>query len=652
MVHGGYTGKILVVDLSQNRIEIERLNEGFIHSYIGMRGFTSRFLWDNVRDVDGTDPANFLIFATGPFTGISLTGGRVLAAAKSPLTGLLGYSNFGGHWGPALKYAGYDLIVVKGKAPKPVFLWIDDDSIEVLDAEHLWGMDTRETINTIKAGFRDPRIEVLSIGQAGENLVKFANFMTYDGHAGGRTGMGCVMGSKNLKAVAVRGTGRLEVSNLSEFKTLFKELTSHILTDEVSGKVAPKLGTTVLLNIVNETGALGTRNFQSGSFEDAYEISGEVMREKYTPQGRGRACYMCPIACDRYAVVKEGEFAGTWCSGGPEYATLTNMGARLGNKNLPSIIKANELCNRYGIDTYSAGGVLGFAYELYQRGVIKKKDTDGLELNWGDYHVQLELLKRIAYREGFGNLLAEGVRKMSEEIGEESDKYAIHIKGMEYPSKDARGDKMYGLCCATSARGADHLYSLSEFPASVELDTIKQMFGTEKAVDPHVPDGKGKVVAFFEEACTFTDLLGICKLVYVTYVASMKELMYRINIIPKLYSAVTGYQLDFNGLVERTHRVTTLEKAYNIREGRTGRKDDIPPYRFTSEPMPDGPAKGNVFETDIMLDEYYDTIGFDRQTGWPYVETLKDLDLNDVLAELNDRGFAIPKKTESDAAHY
>lgn len=651
MDHGGYTGKLLIVDLSRNKIEKENLSEGLIDNYIGMRGFTSKILWDNVKGVGGTDPENLLLIGTGPLTGVSLTGGRALAAAKSPLTGLLGYANFGGHWGPALKYAGYDLVVVKGKARKPAFIWIDDDKVQILNADHLWGMDTRETIKEIKAGFGDPRVQVLSIGPAGENLVKYASIMTYDGHAAGRTGMGCVMGSKNLKAVAVRGTGSINVFHQGEFKTLLKELMDHILRDEVSGKVAPKLGTTVLLNIVNETGALGTRNFQTGFFEDAYEISGEVMREKYTPQGRGRGCFMCPIACDRYTVVKEGEFAGTWCAGGPEYATLTNQGARVGNKNLPAIIKANELCNRYGIDTYSIGGVLGFAYELFQRGAMTKKDTDGFELAWGDYHVQLGLIKKIAYREGFGDLLAEGVKKMSEQIGQDSSKYAMHIKGLEYPSKDARGDKMYGLCCTTSARGADHLYSLSEFPASVELDIIEQMFGTKKAVDPHLPDGKGKVVAFFEEGCTFTDLLGICKLVYVTYVASMKELMYRIKILPKLYSAVTGISLNDDRLLECAHRVTTLEKAFNIREGKTGRKDDIPPYRFTSEPMPDGPSKGQVFEADIMLDEYYETIGFDKETGWPYQETLEDLGLEDALIELTERGFEIPQKQKAKSNH-
>lgn len=644
MEYGGYAGKILIVDLSRNKIEKENLSEELINKYIGMRGFTSKLLWDNVRDVEGTDPENLLMFSTGPLTGIALTGGRALAAGKSPQTGILGYTNFGGHWGPTLKFAGYDLLVVKGRANKPVFLWIDDDKVEILDGAHLWGKDTREAIRAIKSKFGDPRIEILAIGPGGENLVKFANVMTYDGHSGGRTGMGCIMGSKNLKAVAVRGTKKLNISNQEEFKSLLKEMKTHFLEDEVSGNVAPKLGTTVLLNIVNQIGALGTRNFQTGYFEDAYDISGETMREKFTPQRRGRGCFMCPIACDRYTVVKDGEFAGTWCAGGPEYATLTNQGARLGNKNLAAVIKANELCNRYGIDTYSTGGVLSFAYELFQRGLITKKDTDGFELTWGDYHTQLELIRKIAYREGFGNFLAEGVRKMSEEIGQDSWKFAIHMKGLEYPSKDARGSKMYGLCCSTSARGADHLYSLSEFPASVELDAIEKMFGTKKAVVSRLPDGKGKVVAFFEEGCTFTDLLGICKLVVVTYVASMKELMYRRKILPTLYSTVTGRPMDYDHLMECTHRVTTLEKAYNIREGRIGRKDDYAHYRFTSEPMPEGPSKGSVFEADMMLDEYYDAIGFDKDTGWPYQETLRDLGLQYVLTELKERNFKIPAK--------
>jgi aldehyde:ferredoxin oxidoreductase len=644
MNYNGYAGKILHVDLSARKVWRQKLDEALIQQFIGMRGITSKLLWDNTPGIDGTDPENLLIFGTGPLTGVALTGGRALIAAKSPQTGLLGYTNFGGHWGPVLKYAGYDFLVIQGSASTPVFLWIDDDEVEILDAGHLWGMDTRETIQAIKNSIGDPRVQVLSIGPGAEHLVKFANIMTYDGHAGGRSGMGCVMGSKQLKAVAVRGTGKLNVANQEDFFRMLKELEQHLADDEVSGDVAPKLGTTVLLNIVNETGALGTRNFQTGFFEDAYEISGEVMRQKYTPQARGRGCFMCPIACDRYTAVKEGEFAGTRCAGGPEYATLTNMGARLGNKNLPAIIKANELCNRYGIDTYSTGGVLGFAYELFQRGIITTKDTDGLELNWGDYHVQLELIRKIAYREGFGDFLADGVKKMSDTIGDDSYKYAVHIKGLEYPSKDARGDKMYGLCCAISARGADHLYALSEFPATVEMDKIEDMFGTTKAVDPHLPDGKGKVVAFFEEGCTMTDLLGICKLVYVTYVASMKELMYRRKILPKLYSVVTGRSMDYDSLLTATRRVTTLEKCFNIREGKAGRKDDIPAYRFTHEPMPSGPAEGNVFEADIMLDEYYDAIDFDRETGWPYQETLRDLGLGEEDSQLTAKGFKIPKR--------
>lgn len=353
---------------------------------------------------------------------------------------------------------------------------------------------------------------------------------------------------------------------------------------------------------------------------------------------------MCPIGCDRYTYIKDGEFAGTWSAGGPEYATLTNQGARLGNSNLPSIIKANELCNRLGLDTYSTGGVLGFVFELYQRGIITDKDTDGFELRWGDYKTQLELIRKIAYREGFCDLLAEGVRRIAKRIGEGAERYAIEVKGMEYPSKDARGDKMYGLCCATSGRGADHLYSLSEFPATVELDKIKEMFGTEKAVDPHLPDGKGKVVSFFEEGCTFTDLLGICKLVYVTYVASMGELIFRREILPVLYEAVTGIPLSYKDLIEAAHRVTALEKAFNIREGGIGRKDDYLPYRFLDEPMPDGPAKGRVFEADQMLDEYYETKGFEKESGWPFVETMEALGLKKVSDELRKEGFRLPKR--------
>ena len=643
-IHGGYAGSILWVNLTTEKVKKERLDDDMVHSFIGMRGFTSKLLWNRVKGVDAFDQKNLLMFAVGPLAGMTPTGGRALVAGKSPLTGLLGYANFGGHWGPALKFAGYDLVIVEGKAESPVYLWIEDDRVEIRDASHLWGKDTREAVLAIRKELGQFELEVLTIGPAGENLVRYACVMTYDGHSAGRTGMGAVMGSKNLKAVAVRGTKKLDVANEIEYKKILQELLQHLKRDEVSGVIAPSLGTTVLLNIVNETGALGTRNFQTGYFDKAYEICGETMKERFTPPGRGRACFMCPIGCDRYTSIKEGEFAGTWCAGGPEYATLTNQGARVGNSNLSAIIKANELCNRLGLDTYSTGGVLGFVFELYQRGFLNKKETDGLELNWGDYKVQLELIKRIAYREGFGDLLAEGVKRITERLGEGTEKYAIQVKGMEYPSKDARGDKMYGLCCATAGRGADHLYSLSEFPVGVEMDKIREMFGTEKAADPHLPDGKGKVVAFFEEGCTFTDLLGICKLVYVTYVASMGELMFRREILPRLYEAVTGLPLSYEGLLEVAHRVTALEKVFNIREGGTGRKDDYLPERFLHEPMPDGPAKGRVFEADEMLDEYYEAIGFEKKSGWPYVETMKKLGLKGEAEELKKKGFQLPRK--------
>ena len=641
---GGYTGTLLFVNLSRKKVRKEKLDMDTIRSFVGMRGFTSKLLWDRVKGVDPLGPENILAFATGPLTGIALTGGHALVAAKSPLTGILGYAHFGGHWGPALKYAGYDLLVVEGKAKEPVYLMIDNDKVEIRDAGSMRGKDTRETIQMIRDETGDPDLQVLAIGPAGENMVRFACVISYDGHCGGRTGMGAVMGSKNLKAVAVRGTKKLKVADEAGYRRLFQEIMMHLKQDVVSGEVAPQLGTTVLLNIVNETGALGTRNFQSGYFEKAYEISGETMKEKYTPPDRGRACYLCPIACDRYTYVKDGEFAGTWCAGGPEYATLTNQGARLGNSNLAAIIKANELCNRLGLDTYSTGGVLGFAFELYQRGLIGDDETRGMKLEWGDYHTQLELIRKIAYREDFGDMLAEGVKRMADTVGKDAYQYAVQVKGMEYPSKDARGDKMYGLCCATSGRGADHLYSLSEFPATVEMDKIKEMFGTEKAVDPHLPDGKGKVVAFFEEGCTFTDLLGICKLVYVTYVASMQELLYRREVLPKLYEAITGVSMTFQDLLDASHRITALEKAYNIREGGIRRQDDYVPHRFLKEPMPDGPAKGRVFEADEMLDEYYEEKGYDKQTSWPYVETMQELGLIGITKELQRLGIKLPKR--------
>ena len=632
----GYAGQVLRVDLSTGAVECQPLDDALVEEFIGGRGFSSSVLWREAGPrLDPLSPDNPLVFATGPLTGIAMASGRLLVAAKSPLTGLIGFSNAGGHWSPELKRAGYDYIVIAGAAEKPVYLFIDDDIVEIRDARALWGRDSRETDQAIKDEIGDQDVQVASIGQAGENQVKIAGVLIGVDHVAARTGMGCVMGAKMLKAVAVRGTKDLRAADMDGLLEAEEDLWQHFRADKTSRELAPKLGTTMLCRPTNERGGLGTRNFQTGYFETGDNISGETIRA--TRLVKGRSCNLCPLSCDRFCVVKEGEFAGTWVYG-PEYATQQNQGSRLGNDNLDALLKANELCNRYGLDTYSTGGVMGFAFELYELGILTQEDTDGLELTWGNYHAQLELIRKIAFREGFGNVLADGVVSAARRIGKGSEYYAMHIKGLDYPSKDPRAYKDYGLCVAISMRGADHLYALSNV-RNIQPEEAKRLFGTEKASDPRLPDGKGRVVKWYEEGMTLADMVGGCKLAIHTYASDATEIAYRRSVaIPKLYRAVTGRKVSYEELVRCTERLCTLEKAYNMREKWIGRADDRVPQRFVVEPMPSGPCQGGLYEQDDLLDQYYEAKGWDKATGQPSRAALESLGLSAVADELSQYG--------------
>lgn len=618
---GGYAGKMIEADLTKGAVTVSPLREDLALKYIGGRGFTSRLQWELVGPaVDPLGPDNVSIVATGPLTGTqAAASGRFTVGGRSPLTGILGDANSGGMWAAELKLAGYDLIILKGAAREPVYLVIDDERVELRDARHLWGRDTWETgdviVNDLGEGFR-----VACIGPAGENLVRVAGIVVDADHLAARTGVGAVWGSKKLKAIAVRGTRDITIARPREFVRLADELWNLILCDKMSGTQLPKYGTTSLLNLHNDLGGLVTRNAQGGYFERADRIDCHALHSSYFVLAT--ACYNCPCRCDRYSVVKEGEFAGTRV-GGPEYFTIASFGSRCDNDNLASIIKANELCNRWGLDTASTGALIGFAMECYERGLLSRQRL-GYELNWGNYRAILSLVGDIAFRRGFGNVLADGVRAAVAALGPASARYAIHVKGMEPAPLDPRALKVYNFRYAVASRGADHLrisahgaYELDRYPAEEAARRLK----------------------FWQDVVCVPDLMGICKFPY-TFYSETPEVTFRkaLELVPSLYEAATGVPLDRERLLQVSDRVAQTERAFNVRLG-VGPKDDCLPARFLEEPLPAGPKKGEVYDRfDEVKRGFYLASGWDEETGAPRRERLEELGLQDVIEDLSRLG--------------
>lgn len=612
----GWMGRRVIIDLSREKPVKEHLKEDFLKSYLGGRGINVRTLYDMVgRNLDPLSPENPLIFGTGPVTGTLFpSNGRHNVTSKSPLTGILGDSNSGGFWGPELKFAGYDQIVVMDRARKPVYIWIDDDEVQIRDASNLWGETTWETDRLIKEELGDEAIQIACIGQGGENLVRYAAIMNNLARAAGRTGMGAVMGSKNVKAIAVRGSRGVGIAHPELFEELCKDAFEKIYR-AASYEPRSKYGTTMLISIYNTMGVLPTRNSQTGVFEGAEKISGEALLEKYVV--KNKACFSCPIHCSRYFAMKNFyETSGE----GPEFETLCSLGARCGNSNLESILYANNLANQYGIDTISTGNVIAFAMECYEKGLITDSDTGGIEFTWGNHEVIVEAVKKIAFREGFGDILADGVKRASEKIGRGAERFALHVKGLEPPEQEVRGLKAWGLGWAVSSRGADHLRAFPLPETTWTPEEVKETFGTEKAADRFGYLGKADMVKHFEEICAIADSMEMCKITLIALKALKPE------DAAKIIYAVTGWEIDDRELLRVGERIVNLERLFNLREG-ISRRDDTLPERYLKRPMPEGPSKGNVVELEPMLDRYYELRGWDMRTGIPKREKLEELDL-------------------------
>ena len=625
----GFAGKWLYVDLTSGRIESRELDPSLAETYLGGNGFGTRMLWEHVGpDVDPLGPDNVLVFAAGPLVGTLVPNGcRMEAVAKSPLTGIYGDANAGGTFGPELKFAGWDAVVLFGQASRPVTLAITDARAELRDAAGLWGLTTSQTEATVRREWGDPRVKVATIGPAGENHVRFASIQVTSQRSLGRCGMGAVMGSKNLKAVAVRGTGAVRVADPTRTHDLavsfHRRLRANALYPAVSAH-----GTPGIISLMDPLGRFPTRNFQAGSFSGVDQINAEALESRAFVRHLG--CFGCPIGCDKLHALPDGPYAGTALRS-VEYETLNAFGANVHNADLDSILYANRLCDELGMDTISAGRAISFAMELWQEEILNREDTGGLALDWGDASAVLRLLPMMAHRQGFGDLLAEGVRKAAATIGRGAEQFAMHVKGMEIPAQDGRAQKSMGLAHATSNRGADHLKAFPVIDETGYPDEARRRYGEAYLPDmasPLATRHKPFLVKDGEDFGAVVDSVGVCKSGGTFVLAEL----YWPDIAAAL-EAITGIDMPVERLKRIGERIYNLQRCYNAWHGIT-RADDRLPRRFSDEPSPSGNAEGQVIDLEPMLDEYYQLRGWDPHTGWPTGTKLRELGLDDAALRL------------------
>ena len=623
---GGYAGRVLVVDLTRRTVEPQVLDPGLARKFVGSRGLNSWLLVDQmVPGADPFGPDNVLVFGAGPLTGTGFpTSARYTVSARSPLTGLLGDSNSGGYFGPELKRAGWDHVVLRGRADRPVVLWIRDDQVALRDADDLWGLDTWETTDALARQAGGPKIRVACIGPAGERLVRYAAIINERHRAAGRSGMGAVMGAKRLKAIAVRGTGRVRLADSAAFRATARRASQQIQADP-GFAARSEHGTASLMALLSYLGTDSTRNSQAGHFEGHEAIGADALAERYWLERTG--CAACPIRCSHAYRVTEGPYAGT--SGeGPEYETLNALGSKLGIDDLAAILHANSLANRYGLDTMSLGTTIAFAMECYEAGLLSREEADGLELTWGNHKTMVALTHCIARREGLGDLLAEGSRRAARALGRGAERYAMHVKGMELPASDPRGSLAAALSYAVSSRGGDHLRAgFVKVAKKWRPEDALRLVGTADAVDAANPAGKAALVRWEEDLCAVADSLGVCLFICSSLLAvTMGD-------FAAALSQVTGWDVDEGELWRVGQRVTTLERAYNLLHGLRPEDDGLP-ARFLEQPLADGPAAGRkVVDLARMVADYYAARGWGAG-GVPEPSELRALGLERLVDDL------------------
>jgi aldehyde:ferredoxin oxidoreductase len=620
----GYAGKVLRIDLSNREAESQPLERSLAASFLGGRGFNSKRLFDEVnKGIDPLGLENKFFLATGPLVGTMFpTASRFNVSAKSPQTGILGDSNAGGHLAAEIKYAGYDQIILEGRSQELIYLYIADSEVEFRDATHLRGMDIYDVDEAIKSDLGDRAVQTLIAGPAADNGVRYAGVYTNLVRAAARTGMGTVLGSKGVKALAVKGTGSLEVANPTRFERLVDEINEEVYAHEqYEGR--RRMGTTRILKMANEAGFLPTRNYTSGIFEHADEVSGERLAEEFNVKTRG--CFACTIPCSRFYIVREGRFKGLFGEG-PEYEALGSFTSRVGNKDLSLALKANDLCNRLGLDALTTAGCIAWAMELYERGLLRRGEVDGLDLSWGNGDTILTLIEKIARREGFGDLLADGSKAAALKLGRGFD-FTMQVKGLDIIMADPRGLKGFGLGYAVASRGGDHLRSEPFIELSNDPKRGAEMFGVPEATLRLADRGKGKLVSYFEDWCAVIDALEVCK----NIMQNMEMLTF-----PRaadVFEAATGLTLTPGQIKEVGARIVNVERAFNAREGMT-RSDDSLPRRFREEKLTEGSSAGTVFDQEFILDEYYTERGWDLKTGLPTRRALESLSLGYIADEL------------------
>jgi len=625
----GFAGKWLDVDLTRGVLQARELSSAWAERLLGGNGLGTQMLWDEVAPgVDPLGPENLLILAAGPLVGTLMPNScRMEAVAKSPLTGIYGDSNAGGFFGPELKFAGWDAVVVRGQAPRPVYLAIAGDRTELRDASELWGQTTSSTEAAIRKELGDTAVKVACIGPAGERLVRFANIQVTSQRSLGRCGLGAVMGSKNLKAVAVRGQGPVRVADPARTHDLAVSFHQRLRGNPIYKAVSAH-GTPGIVSLMDPLGRFPTRNFQMGSFPDVDQINAEALEARAFV--RHLACFGCPIGCDKLHILPDGRFAGTALRS-VEYETLNSMGASVWNADLDAILKANRLCDDLGMDTISAGRTISFAMELWQEEILNLDETGGLRLEWGDADVMLQLLEQMARREGLGDLLAEGVRRAAEVIGRGADEYAMHVKGMEIAAQDGRAQRSMGLAHATSNRGADHLKAFPVIDETGYPDEARRRYGEAylpEMAQPLATRHKPFLVKDGEDFGAVVDSAGVCKSGGTFVLAEL----YWPDLAEAL-EAVTGMEMPVERLKQTGERIYNLQRCYNALHG-ISRADDRLPRRFSHEPSPSGNAAGQVIDLEPMLDEYYQLRGWDPRTGWPSPAKLHELGLDQAARRL------------------
>ncbi|MHB1132568.1 MAG: aldehyde ferredoxin oxidoreductase family protein [Chloroflexota bacterium] len=617
----GYHGKVLFVDLSTCKFEVETPDDAFYRRYLGGSALATYYLLRELQPgVDALSPDNVLVFAAGVISGTPVAGpSRYTVAAKSPLTDGFGEAEAGGWWGPEFKMAGYDAIVFKGRAPKPTYLWIKDGVVELRDAAAIWGLPTAEAADAIRAELGEPRARVAQCGPAGEKLVRYACVINELKHANGRTGMGAVMGSKNLRAVAVRGTTPVAVADKEAVRDLARWLNKAYEPDTMQS-----IGTSRGLRGLDAGGMLPTRNFRQGSFEFAEQICGEAQRDS-TLVGNG-TCFACPIRCKREVEVSE-PYKVDRKYGGPEYETIGAFGSVCGVGDLKAIAYANQLCNAYGLDTISAGMSIAFAMECFENGLLSKEDTGGLDLRFGNADAMLRMLEMIINREGFGAVLAEGVKRAAAKVGKGSEKYAMHVKGQELPMHEPRGKPgAAGLAYAVSSTGADHMEAQHD-PLFVREDMpnyakVRGIGLLEPVPQLELGPRKARMFFYLQSLWSMYNSLTMCAFV------GAPAGPFALNKLTDYVNAVTGWDTTLFELMKVGERGNTMQRIFNLREGFTAADDTLPERMF--EGLENGALQGRGIDRQKFaeaLRAYYGMSGWDQEAGVPEAWKLAELNI-------------------------